>query len=83
MPDSRLDLGVMRIGDVRFDDTKVDLQMDMIQPDIDVHRKPGRDGSRSLLDVLRERILQATDLVDGDISQEEKDAIGTIISEGK
>jgi len=83
-PESHLNLGVMRIGDVKFAETDVELSLDMIKPDIEV-----RGRRRSLLDDVWERILQQ-DLVmtqneDGSYSyvllQKDKEAIGIVTSE--
>mmetsp|Transcript_31540 Transcript_31540/g.60200 ORF Transcript_31540/g.60200 Transcript_31540/m.60200 type:complete len:742 (+) Transcript_31540:4200-6425(+) len=84
MPESHLDLGAMRIGDVKFADTDVELSVDLIKPEIEV-----RGRRRSLLDAVWERILQQ-DLVktqneDGSYSyvllQKDKEAIGIVTSE--
>ena len=77
----------MRIGDVNFGDTEVELAMDLIEPEINT--RPGRErGLRSLLEDIRERVLQ-TDPVKNDdgtysyvLLQADKDAIGTVTAEG-
>jgi len=83
-PESHLDLGAMRIGDIKFADTDVELSVDLIKPEIEV-----RGRRRSLLDDVWERILQQ-DLVktqneDGSYSyvllQKDKEAIGIVTSE--
>ena len=91
MPDSRLDLGVMRIGDVKFDDTDVELKLDLIQPKIEGR---GRERERSLSEVISERVwatlgreLQSNQvqLKDGmyvyELKSEDKEAIGIVTSE--
>lgn len=85
MPESHLDLGVMRIGDLAFEDTDVELSLDLIEPEIDGLQR----GRRSLLDVIRERILQQ-DSVEGQdndgsfvLLQKDKEAIGIVAAEGE
>lgn len=69
MPSAKLDLGVMRIGDVYFEDTKVEMKLDLIQPEIEVrgrsrelsstgdNEQQGEQHS-SLMDVVEERIKE-------------------------
>jgi len=93
LPSSHLDLGVMKIGDSNFDDTDVELKLDLLDnPEIKVPKGRGlKHEGRSLLEVLRER-----GLVDGEgggpasacdkgetycLDQKDKDAIGIVTSE--
>lgn len=86
MPESNLDVGVMRTGDHWFSDTTVEMTLDLIEPDIVVR---GR-GLRSFFQGVKERALQSNKvkrLDDGTYSyvllQKDKEAIGIIASEGK
>ncbi|KAL7541396.1 hypothetical protein ACHAXR_010888 [Thalassiosira sp. AJA248-18] len=83
-PDSHLDIGVMRIGDVSFDDTDVQLNLDLLK----LEGKSGQQ--RSLLDGIVERILmdpasEPVRMADGTLAyvlkKEDKDAIGIVTSE--
>ncbi len=84
MPESHLDVGVMRVGDTKFEDTDVHLSMDLIEPE-------RRRGRRSLSDAVWERLLQqqlvGKENSDGSFDyvllQKDKDAIGVVTAEGK
>ena len=56
VPDSRLDLGVMRVGDHNFADTDVVVGVDMISVRRGLHRSPGE--GRSLLELIQERVME-------------------------
>jgi len=85
MPDGRIDVGVFRFGDVSFAKTKVDLKLDLIQPDVIYRRlQEGADGS--LLDSDQDnRVLQSEMVqVKGysyDLTLKDKESIGKVTSE--
>ena len=67
MPDSRLDIGAMRGGDVEFDSTEVDLKLNLIKPELvnGKKRRRLRDGGEedgeeelSLLEMIQESVLE-------------------------
>ena len=61
MPDSRLDIGAMRGGDVEFDSTEVDLKLNLIKPELvnGKKRRRLRDGEElSLLEMIQESVLE-------------------------
>ena len=62
MADSKLDLGVMRNGDVLFADTSVEMKLDLIRPDIVVRGRgqelQGHDVSKSLSEMILERYVE-------------------------
>lgn len=60
MPDSRLDIGVMRGGDVEFASTEVDLKLDLIKPElVNGKKRRLRDTEElSLLEMIQESVSE-------------------------
>ena len=60
MPDSRLDIGAMRGGDVKFASTEVDLNLNLIKPElINGKKRRLRKGEElSLLEMIQESVLE-------------------------
>ena len=66
MPDSRLDIGAMRGGDIEFASTEVDLKLNLIKPELvnGKKRRRLRDGEEdgeeelSLLELIQESVLE-------------------------
>ncbi|KAL7547017.1 hypothetical protein ACHAWF_010337 [Thalassiosira exigua] len=83
MPDGHLDVGVMRLGDVSFDEVAVELSLDLVDVDVgDGGTGGGRDGDRrTLLRRLGRR--KATTLLEDRyfLKREDKEAIGSVTSE--
>lgn len=79
MPDSRLDIGLMRLGDVHFEDTNVELKLDLIQPEIEVR-------GRTLMEVIQEKLMERHGVRDLQsnfyvLDREDEEAIGIVTSE--
>lgn len=83
-PQGHLDIGAMKVGDVDFQETEVELNLKLLDPS--VH---GKDGRRNLLFealLLRGRALQREGGSSGQLNffsldQKDKDAIGTVTAE--
>lgn len=93
VPDSRFDLGVMRVGDHNFADTDVVVGVDMIGVGRELHHSPHE--GRSLLELIQERLMerhgraldshQQTKNSDGlyvyELAAREEEAIGEVTAE--
>jgi len=84
MPDGRIDVGVFRFGDVSFAKTKVDLKLDLIQPDV-IYRRL-QEGNISLLDSDRDNRALQSEMVQVkgysyDLTLKDKESIGKVTSE--